>query len=61
MHAEARHYAARDYSIILVGHAGHEEVEGVTGEAADDILLVETVEDARRVAPRRADRVAYLI
>jgi 4-hydroxy-3-methylbut-2-en-1-yl diphosphate reductase len=60
VHAEARHYAARGYSIILVGHAGHEEVEGTMGEAPDDVLLVETVEDAERVVPRRADRVAYL-
>jgi 4-hydroxy-3-methylbut-2-enyl diphosphate reductase len=60
VHAEARHYAARGYSIILVGHAGHEEVEGITGEAPADVLLVETVEEAERVAPRRADRVAYL-
>jgi 4-hydroxy-3-methylbut-2-en-1-yl diphosphate reductase len=60
VHAEARHYAARGYSIILVGHAGHEEVEGIMGEATEHVLLVETVEDAERVAPRRADRVAYL-
>jgi 4-hydroxy-3-methylbut-2-en-1-yl diphosphate reductase len=60
VHAEARHYAARGYSIILVGHAGHEEVDGTMGEAADHVLLVETVEDAERVAPPRTDRVAYL-
>jgi 4-hydroxy-3-methylbut-2-en-1-yl diphosphate reductase len=60
VHAEARHYAARGYSIIFVGHAGHEEVEGTMGEAPDHVLLVETVADAERVAPRRTDRVAYL-
>jgi 4-hydroxy-3-methylbut-2-en-1-yl diphosphate reductase len=60
VHAEARHYAARGYSIIFVGHAGHEEVEGTMGEAPDQVLLVETIEDAERVAPRRSDRIAYL-
>jgi 4-hydroxy-3-methylbut-2-en-1-yl diphosphate reductase len=60
VHAEARHYAARGYSIVLVGHAGHEEVEGTMGEAPDHVVLVETVEDAERVQPPRPDRVAYL-
>jgi 4-hydroxy-3-methylbut-2-enyl diphosphate reductase len=60
VHAEARHFAARGYSIILVGHAGHDEVEGTMGEARDAMLLVESVEDAERVAPAQIDRVAYL-
>ena len=60
VHAEARHYAAKGYSIIFVGHAGHEEVEGTMGEAPDNVLLVETVEDAERVQPTRSDRIAYL-
>jgi 4-hydroxy-3-methylbut-2-enyl diphosphate reductase len=60
VHAEARHYAAKGYSIVFVGHAGHEEVEGTMGEAPDHVLLVETVEDAERVQPPRSDRVAYL-
>ena len=59
VHAEARHYAAKGYSIILVGHAGHEEVEGTLGEAPDAILLVQSVEDAERVAPAQ-DRLVYL-
>jgi 4-hydroxy-3-methylbut-2-enyl diphosphate reductase len=46
VHAEARHYAAKGYSIILLGHAGHEEVEGTMGEAPDAILLVQSVEEA---------------
>jgi 4-hydroxy-3-methylbut-2-en-1-yl diphosphate reductase len=60
VHAEARHYAAKGYSIVLVGHAGHEEVEGTMGEAPDAVLLIESVEDAESVTPPRADRVAYL-
>jgi 4-hydroxy-3-methylbut-2-en-1-yl diphosphate reductase len=46
VHAEARHYAAKGYSIVLLGHAGHEEVEGTMGEAPDAILLVQSVEEA---------------
>jgi 4-hydroxy-3-methylbut-2-en-1-yl diphosphate reductase len=60
VHAEARHYATRGYSIILIGHAGHEEVEGTTGEAPDAILLVESVEEAEHVAPPQTEKLAYL-
>ena len=60
VHAEARHYAARDYAIILIGHAGHEEVEGTTGEAPEAIFLVESIDDAERVAPPQTERLAYL-
>jgi 4-hydroxy-3-methylbut-2-en-1-yl diphosphate reductase len=60
VHAEARHYAALGYSIILVGHAGHDEVEGTIGEAPGAISLVESVDDAERVTPPRPDRIAYL-
>jgi 4-hydroxy-3-methylbut-2-en-1-yl diphosphate reductase len=60
VHAEARHYAARGYSIILIGHAGHEEVEGTMGEAPHAILLVESVEEAESIVPPRTDRLAYL-
>jgi 4-hydroxy-3-methylbut-2-enyl diphosphate reductase len=60
VHAEARHYADRGYTIVLIGHAGHEEVVGTTGEAPDAILLVESLEDAERVEPPQTDRLAYL-
>jgi 4-hydroxy-3-methylbut-2-enyl diphosphate reductase len=49
VHAEARHYASRGYTVVLVGHAGHEEVEGTLGEAPGAIVLVESVKDAERV------------
>ncbi len=45
VHVEARKFAEQGYTIILIGHAGHEEVEGTMGEAPDSIVLVETVED----------------
>ncbi|MFS8100590.1 4-hydroxy-3-methylbut-2-enyl diphosphate reductase [Lentzea alba] len=45
VHTEARRFAERGDTIVLVGHAGHEEVEGTLGEAPDQMVLVETVED----------------
>ena len=60
VHAEARQYAAKGYSIILIGHAGHEEVEGTMGEAPAATLLVESVDDAESIAPRNNERLAYL-
>lgn len=60
VHAEARHYADRGYTILLIGHAGHEEVEGTTGEAPHAIVLVESVEDAERVDLPDRKPLAYL-
>ncbi|MDX3660832.1 4-hydroxy-3-methylbut-2-enyl diphosphate reductase [Streptomyces sp. ID05-26A] len=45
VHAEARRFAERGDTIVMIGHAGHEEVEGTLGEAPDQMVLVETVED----------------
>ena len=50
MHTQARRYAQRGYTVVLIGHAGHEEVEGTTGEAPESIVLVESVEDAEALA-----------
>jgi 4-hydroxy-3-methylbut-2-en-1-yl diphosphate reductase len=60
VHAEARHYARLGYTIFLIGHAGHEEVEGTTGEAPRSILLVESAEQAEKVTPAQTERLAYL-
>jgi 4-hydroxy-3-methylbut-2-enyl diphosphate reductase len=60
VHAEARHYARLGYTIFLIGHAGHEEVEGTTGEAPQSIVLVETAAQAETVVPPQADRLVYL-
>jgi 4-hydroxy-3-methylbut-2-en-1-yl diphosphate reductase len=49
VHTQARRYAAAGYAIAFIGHAGHEEVEGTMGEAPESIVLVEDVEDARRI------------
>jgi 4-hydroxy-3-methylbut-2-en-1-yl diphosphate reductase len=49
VHAQARRYAEEGYTIALIGHAGHEEVVGTTGEAPDSIVLIETVAEAETV------------
>jgi 4-hydroxy-3-methylbut-2-enyl diphosphate reductase len=60
VHVEARRYAAEGYTVALIGHEGHEEVVGTTGEAPDSIVLVQTVEDAERVVFEDPERVAYI-
>ncbi|MDQ3858832.1 MAG: 4-hydroxy-3-methylbut-2-enyl diphosphate reductase [Actinomycetota bacterium] len=60
VHSEARHYANRGYTIVLIGHAGHEEVEGTMGEAPNAIVLVESAEEAERLELAQADRLAYI-
>jgi 4-hydroxy-3-methylbut-2-en-1-yl diphosphate reductase len=49
VHTQARRYADQGYRIVLIGHAGHEEVEGTTGEAPDATVLVQSVGDAERL------------
>src|SRR5688500_11990902 len=46
VHVQARRYAADGYTIVLIGHAGHEEVVGTMGEAPEATVLVQSVEDA---------------
>jgi 4-hydroxy-3-methylbut-2-enyl diphosphate reductase len=60
VHGEARRFAAEDYDILLIGHAGHEEVVGTTGEAPGNVHLVDGPEEARTVQVRDPDRVAWL-
>ncbi len=60
VHASVRRHAAAGATVILVGHAGHDEVEGTLGEAPESTILVETVADAERVSPPDPARVAYV-
>jgi 4-hydroxy-3-methylbut-2-enyl diphosphate reductase len=60
VHVEAKKFAAQGYTIVLIGHAGHEEVEGTMGEAPDHIVLIETEEDVERLEVEDPDRVAYI-
>jgi 4-hydroxy-3-methylbut-2-en-1-yl diphosphate reductase len=50
VHTQARRFAQRGYTVVLIGHAGHEEVEGTTGEAPEAIVLVESLADAEAVS-----------
>jgi 4-hydroxy-3-methylbut-2-enyl diphosphate reductase len=60
VHVEARKFAEQGYTIVLVGHAGHEEVEGTMGEAPDSIVLIETEADVDALEVDDPDRVAYI-
>lgn len=60
VHLEAKRYAADDYQIVLIGHAGHEEVEGTAGEAPDRVTLVESPEQAATMDLPEGDKVAWL-
>jgi 4-hydroxy-3-methylbut-2-enyl diphosphate reductase len=60
VHVEARKFAEQGYTIVLVGHAGHEEVEGTMGEAPDSIVLIETEADVDQLEVADPDRVAYI-
>jgi 4-hydroxy-3-methylbut-2-en-1-yl diphosphate reductase len=60
VHSEARRFAAKDYDILLVGHAGHEEVVGTSGEAPDRVRLVDGAEGAAKVQVRDPSRVVWL-
>jgi len=60
VHVQARRYAADGYTVILIGHAGHEEVVGTMGEAPGRIVLVESVEDVAGLPYTDADRLAYV-
>ena len=53
VHVEAKKFAAEGYTIVLIGHEGHEEVEGTMGEAPEAFVLVETEEDVDRLELRR--------
>lgn len=59
VHAAVLRYAARGYTILFVGHAGHPEVEGVTGEAPGQVKLIQTLEDADAVQVDDDTTVAY--
>jgi len=60
VHREALKFAAEGYTIVLVGHAGHEEVEGTMGEAPDRIVLIESVEDVDALEVEDPGKMAYI-
>jgi 4-hydroxy-3-methylbut-2-enyl diphosphate reductase len=60
VHSEAKRFAARGYTIILIGHEGHEEVEGTMGEAPDVTRLVGTVEEVSSLSLDASTPLVYL-
>jgi 4-hydroxy-3-methylbut-2-en-1-yl diphosphate reductase len=60
VHVEAKKFAADGYTIVLVGHAGHEEVEGTMGEAPEHIVLIESEEDVDALEVADPTKVAYI-
>jgi len=60
VHREAVKFAGEGYTIVLIGHAGHEEVEGTMGEAPEHILLVETEADVEGLEVPNPDKVAFI-
>ncbi len=60
VHLESVKFARQAYTIILIGHAGHDEVIGTLGEAPESTILVSTVEDVNRLRVTDPDKMAYL-
>jgi len=60
VHVQARRYAAEGYTIVLIGHAGHEEVVGTTGEAPEATVLVQTVGEAEALELPADTKLAYV-
>jgi 4-hydroxy-3-methylbut-2-enyl diphosphate reductase len=60
VHAEAIGFAKKDYSIVLIGHAGHDEVIGTLGEAPEATFLVSSVSDVDNLVVKNPDRISYL-
>jgi len=60
VHREAVRFARRGYTVVLIGHAGHDEVVGVMGEAPESIALVQRLADVDRIEVADPERVAYL-
>nr|WP_262841921.1 4-hydroxy-3-methylbut-2-enyl diphosphate reductase [Sphaerisporangium corydalis] len=60
VHNEAKRFAAGDYDILLIGHEGHEEVEGTAGEAPRHIQLVDGLDGVDRVQVRDPERLVWL-
>jgi 4-hydroxy-3-methylbut-2-enyl diphosphate reductase len=60
VHNEAKRFAEKGYTIILIGHVGHEEVEGTMGEAPDHIKLVSSVADVEKLEVEDREKISYL-
>ncbi len=60
VHAEGRRYAGQGREIVLIGHAGHAEVEGTIGQIDGTVYLVQTVEDAQALTVQTPEKLSYI-
>jgi 4-hydroxy-3-methylbut-2-enyl diphosphate reductase len=60
VHQEARRFASEDYQILLIGHEGHEEVEGTAGEAPDHVQLIDKAEDIEKLEIKDPSKLIWL-
>jgi 4-hydroxy-3-methylbut-2-en-1-yl diphosphate reductase len=60
VHVSARRFAAQGYTMVMIGHAGHEEVEGTMGEAPDSIVLIETADEVAALEVADPEKVAFI-
>jgi 4-hydroxy-3-methylbut-2-enyl diphosphate reductase len=60
VHAEGRRYAGQGREIVLIGHAGHAEVEGTIGQIDGTVYLVQTVEEAQALSVRTPEKLSYI-
>ena len=60
VHQEVKRFASEDYDILLVGHKGHEEVEGTAGEAPDNVFVIENIEDVANISVRDEKKLIWL-
>ncbi len=60
VHHEVKRFAKEDYDILLVGHHGHEEVEGTAGEAPDHVYVIDTIADVEHIQVRDEKKLIWL-
>jgi 4-hydroxy-3-methylbut-2-enyl diphosphate reductase len=60
VHHEAKRFATEDYDILLIGHEGHEEVDGTAGEAPEHVQLVDGIDSIKNIKVRDENKVAWL-
>ena len=60
VHHEVKRFASEDYDILLVGHHGHEEVEGTAGEAPDNVFVIDTADEIANIKLRKGKKLIWL-
>ena len=60
MHHEVKRFASEDYDILLIGHHGHEEVEGTAGEAPENVHVIDTVDEIENITLREGKKLIWL-